>query len=55
MNLQEVYKELNTDIKGLTINEVENRIEQYGLNQVEHENQYHGMYSYLKPLLILLY
>lgn len=37
MNLQEVYKELNTDIKGLTINEVENRIEQYGLNQVEHE------------------
>lgn len=37
MDLQKVYKELNTDIKGLTMNEVENRIEQYGLNQVEHE------------------
>ncbi len=55
MDLQKVYKELNTDIKGLTMNEVENRIEQYGLNQVEHENQYHGIYSCLKPLLILLY
>lgn len=37
MNLDTVYKELNTDFNGLTMEEVENRVERYGLNQVAHE------------------
>ncbi|ABS33638.1 magnesium-translocating P-type ATPase [Clostridium botulinum] len=58
MNLQEVYKELNTDIKGLTINEVENRIEQYGLNQVEHEKPipwYVQLFkAFINPFILVL-
>ncbi|ACA56178.1 magnesium-translocating P-type ATPase [Clostridium botulinum] len=58
MDLQEVYKELNTDIKGLTINEVENRIEQYGLNQVEHEKPipwYVQLFkAFINPFILVL-
>lgn len=37
MDLKNVYRKLNTDIEGLTINQVEKRREKWGLNQVEHE------------------
>ncbi|KEI79613.1 magnesium ABC transporter ATPase [Clostridium botulinum A2 117] len=58
MDLQKVYKELNTDIKGLTMNEVENRIEQYGLNQVEHEKPipwYIQLFkAFINPFILVL-
>lgn len=37
MNINTVYKKLNTDINGLTMEDVENRAEKYGSNEVAHE------------------
>lgn len=37
MDLKKVYKKLNTDIEGLTIDQVEKRRKKWGSNQVEHE------------------
>lgn len=37
MDLDSIYREFNTDIKGLTMDSVEYRIEKYGLNQVSYK------------------
>lgn len=37
MDLKNVYKKLNTDVEGLTINQVEKSREKWGLNRVEQE------------------
>ncbi|EJP6472947.1 magnesium-translocating P-type ATPase [Clostridium botulinum] len=37
MDLKKVYRKLNTDMEGLTIDQVEKRKEKWGSNQVEHE------------------
>lgn len=37
MDLEKVYIDLDTNIKGLAVEEVENRTEKYGLNQVVHK------------------
>lgn len=37
INLEGIYKELNTDINGIATKDVEDRVEKYGLNQVAHE------------------
>jgi Mg2+-importing ATPase len=37
LDIDKVYKELNTDFNGLTMDAVEDKVEIYGLNQVAHE------------------
>ncbi|SFB31288.1 magnesium-translocating P-type ATPase [Clostridium frigidicarnis] len=58
MDLEMVYKELNTDSNGLTMDKVDNRVEIYGLNQVTHEKPtpwYIQLFqSFINPFILVL-
>lgn len=59
MSLDIVYKELKTGIRGLTMEEVENRVELYGLNQVAHEKQTPWFIqlfkAFINPFILVLF
>ncbi|WP_291580587.1 magnesium-translocating P-type ATPase [Clostridium sp. UBA6640] len=58
MNLEEVYKKLNTDINGLSNKDIEGRVEEYGLNQVAHERPtpwfVELIKAFINPFIIVL-
>jgi len=58
MNLEEIYKELNTDINGLSNKDIEDRVEKYGLNQVAHERPtpwfIELIKAFINPFIIVL-
>jgi Mg2+-importing ATPase len=58
INLEEVYKKLNTDINGLSNNDIEDRVEKYGLNQVAHEKPtpwfIELIKAFINPFIIVL-
>lgn len=58
MNLEEIYKELNTDINGLFNKDIEDRVEKYGLNQVAHERPtpwfIELIKAFINPFIIVL-
>ena len=55
---ESLFKELDTSINGLSQEEVENRLEQYGFNEVGKESKHSSLYNFLinfkNPLVILL-
>lgn len=58
MNLEEIYKELNTDINGLSNKDIEDRVEKYGLNQIAHERPtpwfIELIKAFINPFIIVL-
>lgn len=58
MNLEKIYKELNTDINGLSNKDIEDRVEKYGLNQVAHERPtpwfIELIKAFINPFIIVL-
>lgn len=58
MELDLVYKKLNTDFNGLTMEEVEKKVEKYGLNQVAHEKPtpwYIQLFkAFINPFILVL-
>ena len=58
MNLEEIYKELNTDINGLSNKDIEDRVEKYELNQIAHERPtpwfIELIKAFINPFIIVL-
>ncbi|WP_461615590.1 magnesium-translocating P-type ATPase [Clostridium sp. Marseille-QA1073] len=58
MNLEEIYKELNTDINGLSNKDIEDKVEKYGLNQIAHERPtpwfIELIKAFINPFIIVL-
>ncbi|WP_454052206.1 magnesium-translocating P-type ATPase [Clostridium sp. Marseille-Q7071] len=58
MNLEKIYKELNTDINGLSNTDIEDRIEEYGLNQIAYERPtpwfIELIKAFINPFIIVL-